>query len=54
MLVDVYLPLLMLSILQGINVLETAFRGSPSTLAMAEPFLFNLCTESCISPVWSH
>ncbi len=29
---------------EGIEVLETAFESSPSTLAMAEPFLFNLCT----------
>lgn len=28
---------------EGIQVLETAFESSPSTLAMAEPFLFNLC-----------
>jgi trafficking protein particle complex subunit 12 len=27
----------------GIEVLETALEASPSTLAMAEPFLFNLC-----------
>ncbi|KAH9967235.1 hypothetical protein BC827DRAFT_1123148 [Russula dissimulans] len=29
---------------EGIQVLETAFESSPSTLAMAEPFLFNLST----------
>jgi hypothetical protein len=28
---------------EGIEVLETALESSPSTLAMAEPFLFNLC-----------
>jgi len=28
---------------EGIQVLEAAFEASPSTLAMAEPFLFNLC-----------
>jgi hypothetical protein len=28
---------------EGIQVLETALESSPSTLAMAEPFLFNLC-----------
>ena len=27
----------------GIEVLEAALEASPSTLAMAEPFLFNLC-----------
>lgn len=29
---------------EGIEVLETALQASPSTLAMAEPFLFNLST----------
>ena len=29
---------------EGIEVLEAALETSPSTLAMAEPFLFNLCT----------
>jgi len=29
---------------EGIQVLEDAFEASPSTLAMAEPFLFNLST----------
>ncbi|KAF8498609.1 hypothetical protein F5888DRAFT_1690439 [Russula emetica] len=29
---------------EGIEVLETALESSPSTLAMAEPFLFNLST----------
>ncbi|KAI0047187.1 hypothetical protein FA95DRAFT_1582762 [Auriscalpium vulgare] len=29
---------------EGIDVLETAFHAAPSTLAMAEPFLFNLST----------
>jgi len=29
---------------EGIQVLETALESSPSTLAMAEPFLFNLST----------
>ncbi|KAH9975978.1 hypothetical protein BGW80DRAFT_1484321 [Lactifluus volemus] len=29
---------------EGIEVLETALEASPSTLAMAEPFLFNLST----------
>ncbi|KAI9458105.1 hypothetical protein F5148DRAFT_1321530 [Russula earlei] len=29
---------------EGIQVLEIAFEASPSTLAMAEPFLFNLST----------
>jgi hypothetical protein len=28
---------------EGIEVLEAALEASPSTLAMAEPFLFNLC-----------
>jgi hypothetical protein len=28
---------------EGIQVLEAAMEASPSTLAMAEPFLFNLC-----------
>lgn len=28
---------------EGIQVLEAALQASPSTLAMAEPFLFNLC-----------
>lgn len=28
---------------QGIEVLETALRTSPSTIVVAEPFLFNLC-----------
>ena len=28
---------------EGIEVLETALVSSPSTLGMAEPFLFNLC-----------
>jgi hypothetical protein len=28
---------------EGIEVLEAALETSPSTLAMAEPFLFNLC-----------
>lgn len=27
----------------GIDVLETALRTSPSTVVVAEPFLFNLC-----------
>jgi len=29
---------------EGIEVLEAALETSPSTLAMAEPFLFNLST----------
>ena len=28
---------------EGIEVLKAALETSPSTLAMAEPFLFNLC-----------
>ena len=31
---------------EGIDVLEAALETSPSTLAMAEPFLFNLCACS--------
>ena len=40
---------------EGIQVLETAFESSPSTLAMAEPFLFNLCAYYLfISPHLTH
>lgn len=28
---------------QGIDVLETALKASPSSVVVAEPFLFNLC-----------
>jgi hypothetical protein len=31
---------------EGIEVLEAALEASPSTLAMTEPFLFNLCACS--------
>lgn len=32
-----------LTFAQGIQVLEDALRASPSTIVVAEPFLFNLC-----------
>lgn len=35
---------------EGIQVLETALESSPSTLAMAEPFLFNLCALKIFRP----
>ena len=37
---------------EGIEVLEAALETSPSTLAMAEPFLFNLCT--CFNYGWCY
>jgi trafficking protein particle complex subunit 12 len=36
---------------EGIEVLETALESSPSTLAMAEPFLFNLCASASLSHI---
>jgi hypothetical protein len=42
---------------EGIEVLEAALEASPSTLAMAEPFLFNLCAFFVLSlsfPEYTH
>ena len=41
---------------EGIEVLEAALEASPSTLAMAEPFLFNLCAYLRFSyfHIWLH
>lgn len=36
---------------EGIEVLEAALEASPSTLAMAEPFLFNLCAFFFLPPL---
>lgn len=33
-----------LTVRQGIDLLEAAMNTSPSSVVVAEPFLFNLCT----------
>jgi hypothetical protein len=39
---------------EGIEVLEAALEASPSTLAMTEPFLFNLCAYFLFPTLFSH